>query len=92
MKATADIQVVPIGTGVSVRAQVKRAHELLAASGLRVALHAFGTNVEGDLREILAAVERVHEALHAEGVVRLSTSIKIGTRTDKDQGLADKLF
>jgi len=90
MKATADIQVVPLGVGVSVRAQVKRAHELLASSGLHVVLHAFGTNVEGDLDDILAAVKRVHETLHAEGVVRLSTAIKIGTRTDKEPTLAGK--
>jgi uncharacterized protein (TIGR00106 family) len=92
MQATADIQVVPIGAGVSVRNEVKRAHDLLAGSGLRVVLHAFGTNVEGELDDILAAVKRVHETLHGEGVVRLSTSIKIGTRTDKAQGLTDKLF
>jgi uncharacterized protein (TIGR00106 family) len=92
MKATADIQVVPIGAGVSVRQEVRRAHDLLAGSGLHVVLHAFGTNVEGELDDILAAIKRVHETLHGEGVVRLSTSIKIGTRTDKAQGLADKLF
>jgi uncharacterized protein (TIGR00106 family) len=92
MKATAEIQVIPIGTGVSVRAQVKRAHQLIAESGLQVALHAFGTNVEGELGDILDVVRRVHETLHAEGVVRLSTALKIGTRTDKDPSLAGKLF
>lgn len=92
MKATAEIQVIPIGEGVSVRAQVKRAHELIAASGLKVALHAFGTNVEGELGDILAAIRNVHETLHAEGVVRLSTAVKIGTRTDKDASLEGKLF
>ncbi len=34
----------------------------------------------------------VHETLHAEGTPRLSTAIKIGTRTDKDASLDDKLF
>lgn len=92
VKATAEIQVVPIGAGVSVRRQVQRAHALLAESGLEVALHAFGTNVEGELTDILAAIARVHETLHAEGVVRLSTAIKIGTRTDKEPTLAGKLF
>lgn len=92
MKATAEIQVIPIGVGVSVRAQVKRAHQLLADSGLRVALHAYGTNVEGELSEILDAVRRVHETLHAEGVVRLATAIKLGTRTDKEPTLEGKLF
>ena len=92
MRATAEIQVIPIGAGVSVRTQVKRAHELIADSGLKVALHAFGTNVEGELGDVLAAIQRVHETLHAEGVVRLSTAIKIGTRTDKDASLEGKLF
>lgn len=90
MKAIAEIQVIPIGAGVSVRREVRRAHELLAASGLKVEAHAYGTNVEGELSDILAAVQRVHETLHAEGVVRLSTAVKLGTRTDKEPTLASK--
>jgi len=92
MKATAEIQVVPIGSGVSVRKEVQRAHQVLVDSGLQVALHAYGTNVEGELGDILDAVRRVHETLHAEGVVRLSTAIKLGTRTDKEPSLSGKLF
>ena len=92
MKALAEIQVVPIGTGVSVRSEVKRAHALLAESGLVVQLHSYGTNVEGELSQIFRAVEKVHETLHREGTVRLMTSMKIGTRTDKDPSLAAKLF
>ena len=92
MKALAEIQVIPIGTGVSVRREVQRAHALLSESGLTVELHAYGTNVEGDLREILRAVELIHETLHGEGTVRLSTFLKIGTRTDKEPSLAGKLF
>jgi uncharacterized protein (TIGR00106 family) len=90
MRATAEIQVVPIGVGVSVREEVKRAHQLLVDAGLAVELHAMGTNVEGELSEILAAVERIHDTLHREGVTRLSTAVKIGTRTDKEPTLAGK--
>jgi uncharacterized protein (TIGR00106 family) len=92
MKALAEIQVIPIGAGVSVRREVQRAHELLRASGLTVQLHAYGTNVEGELADILQAVRRIHETLHAEGTVRLSTAIKLGTRTDKEATLSAKLF
>jgi uncharacterized protein (TIGR00106 family) len=92
MKALAEIQVIPIGVGVSVRKEVKRAHELIRTSGLDVQLHAYGTNVEGDLDTILATIKRVHEILHAEGIPRLSTSIKIGTRTDKESSLKGKIF
>jgi uncharacterized protein (TIGR00106 family) len=90
MKALAEIQVIPIGVGVSVRKEVKLAHEILAGSGLAVELHAYGTNVEGELDAIFAAVKKIHETLHASGVARLSTAMKIGTRTDKQPHLADK--
>ena len=92
MKATAEVQVIPIGVGVSVRQEVMRAHEILGQSGLTIELHAYGTNVEGELSDILQAIERVHETLHAEGVVRISTALKIGTRTDKESSLRGKLF
>lgn len=92
MKALAEIQVIPIGAGVSVRTEVRRAHEIIEASGLKVQLHAYGTNVEGDLDTILSTIARVHETLHAEGVARLSTAVKIGTRTDKEPKLDEKLF
>ena len=55
-------------------------------------LHAYGTNVEGDLDTILETIGRIHVLLHAEGTPRLSTAIKIGTRTDKDSTLEGKLF
>jgi len=90
MKATAEIQVIPIGTGVSVRNEVKRAHELIAGFGLRVELHALGTNVEGELSAILDAIRTVHETLHAEGVVRIASAVKIGTRIDKEPTLEGK--
>lgn len=92
MKALAEIQVVPLGVGVSVRKEVKRAHQLLKDAGLEVQLHSYGTNVEGELEDILAAVQTLHEVLHAEGAPRLVTSMKIGTRTDKTPSLAGKLF
>lgn len=92
MIATAEIQVIPIGVGVSVREEVKRAHGILVASGLEVELHASGTNVRGELPKILAAVGQVHEVLHAEGTPRIATFVKIGTRTDKEPSLSGKLF
>jgi uncharacterized protein (TIGR00106 family) len=90
MHATAEIQVVPLGVGVSVRDQVMQAHQIIADSGLTVEAHAFGTNVEGELSRILEVIQRIHETLHADGVPRLSTAVKIGTRTDKTQTLASK--
>lgn len=92
MKAVAEIQVIPIGTGVSVRNEVMRAHEILKEAGLNAQLHAYGTNVEGELDAIFEAVKNVHETLHAEGTVRIASFLKIGTRTDKEPSLSGKLF
>lgn len=91
MKAVAELQVIPLGVGVSVREQVRRAQAIIRDSGLVVQEHSFGTNVEGDIDTILEVVREIHETLHAEGTPRLSTAIKLGTRLDKDPDLASKL-
>ena len=49
MKAIADICVIPISGQISVREPVARAHQILKDAGLTVHLHAYGTNVEGEL-------------------------------------------
>jgi uncharacterized protein (TIGR00106 family) len=92
MKATAEVQVIPIGAGVSVREEVKRAHQVLEEAGLNAQLHSNGTNLEGELSEVFAAVQRIHETLHAEGTVRIATFMKVATRIDKEPSLAGKLF
>jgi uncharacterized protein (TIGR00106 family) len=92
MKALAEVQVIPIGSGVSVRREVQRAHRILEEADLNAQLHSNGTNLEGDLMAIFTAIAKVHEVLHAGGTTRLSTHIKIGTRTDKEPSLAGKLF
>ena len=91
MKAVAEIQVVPLGVGTSVRKQVRRAQQVIHESGLVTQEHSFGTNVEGELETILQTIARIHEVLHEEGTPRISTSIKLGTRTDKTPDLASKL-
>ena len=92
MHAIVEVQIIPIGVGVSVRKEVMRAHELLENSGLNITLHANGSNMEGELEEVLAAIRNTIETLHDEGIVRLSSHIKIGTRTDKVPSMEGKLF
>jgi uncharacterized protein (TIGR00106 family) len=90
MKATAELQVVPIGTGVSVRREIKRVVELLQDHDFILETHASGTNIEGELAQILAVVGQIHEALHSEGSVRLISFLKLETRSDKTPTLAGK--
>lgn len=91
MNVIADICVIPNTGRTSVRAEVARAHAILAETGLPVLLHGYGTNIEGDYDTIFAALKRVHEELHAAGAARISTTIRLGSRVDKDQSIADKL-
>ncbi len=90
MKATVELQVIPIGSGVSVRQEITRVVELLEAYDFIVETHASGTNIEGELAEILAVVEKIHEVLHQEGSIRLLSYLKLETRTDKTPTLVGK--
>lgn len=90
MKATAELQVIPIGSGVSVRQEITRVVELLQDYDFLVEPHASGTNIEGELAEILTAVEQIHETLHNEGSIRLVSYLKLETRTDKTPTLSGK--
>jgi uncharacterized protein (TIGR00106 family) len=90
MQATAELQVIPLGQGVSVREEIRRVVELLQEYAFILETHASGTNIEGELSDILAAVQHVHEVLHAEGSSRLVSLLKLETRTDKTPTLAGK--
>ncbi len=54
-------------------------------------MHAFGTNVEGEWDEVMAAVKKCHERVHKLGAPRIATTIRIGTRIDHNQSLDDKV-
>ncbi len=90
MKAIAELQVVPIGSGVSVRKEISRVLEKLREHDFIIEAHASGTNIEGELTEILAAIAQIHETLHKEGCIRLVSYLKLETRTDKIPTLLDK--
>jgi len=90
MKATAELQVIPIGDSVSVRTEITRVVEILRGYDFIIETHASGTNIEGELETILNVLEKIHETLHAEGTVRLVSYLKLETRTDKEPTLAGK--
>ncbi|WDQ16114.1 MTH1187 family thiamine-binding protein [Rhodopirellula sp. P2] len=91
MKVIVDLCVVPMGVGVSVGKYVAECQEVLQEAGLSHQLHAYGTNIEGDWDEVFAAIKRCHERVHAIGAARITTSIKVGTRTDREQSMQDKI-
>ncbi len=91
MKVIVDLCVVPLGVGVSVSKYVALCQQVLEEAGLKICLHAYGTNIEGEYDQVFAAIRVCHERIHAEGAPRISTTIKLGTRVDRDQTMEDKL-
>lgn len=91
MKVIADLCVVPVGIGVSVSRYVAACERVLSDAGLEIKLHAYGTNVEGEWDEVFAAIKRCHEVVHEMGAPRISSTLRFGTRTDRDQGMQDKI-
>jgi uncharacterized protein (TIGR00106 family) len=92
MKVIADFTLVPIGTGVSLSPYVAACEQILRKAGLKVQLHANGTNLEGEWEAVFAAVKRCHETVHQMGAPRIFTTLKIGTRTDRDQSMEAKII
>ncbi len=91
MKVILDLCVVPIGVGVSVSKYVAACHRVLQEYDLETRLHAYGTNIEGEWDTAFAAVKRCHEVVHEMGAPRISTTLRVGTRVDRDQTMGDKV-
>lgn len=91
MNVIIDLCIVPLGVGVSVSPYIAACEKVMQEAGLKHSLHAYGTNIEGDWDAVFAAVKRCHEVVHAMGAPRITTTIKVGTRTDRKQSMEDKI-
>ncbi len=91
MNVIMDLCIVPMGVGVSVSEYVVACHEVLKKAGLKTQLHAYGTNIEGEWDEVMTAVKACHKKVHGMGAPRITTTIKMGTRTDRSQSMGDKI-
>ena len=91
MHVILDLCLVPLGVGVSVSKYVAECHKVMQEAGLNSQLHAYGTNIEGEWDVVMAAIKQCHERVHALGAPRITTTIKLGTRVDRSQYMADKI-
>ena len=91
MKVIADLCLVPIGIGVSVSKEIAACEQVLTEAGLTTRLHAYGTNIEGEWDAVFAAIKKCHEVVHAMGAPRITTTLKVGTRTDRAQTMEEKV-
>jgi len=90
--AIVEISIVPIGTETtSVSRYVAGAVDILQGSGLQYRLTPMGTIIEGDLRQIMPVVLRMHESPFAHDIQRVYTVIKIDDRRDIATGMDYKV-
>ena len=77
---------------VSVSKYIVECEKIIQDAGLTSSLHAYGTNIEGEWDEVFTAIKRCHEKVHEMGVPRITTTLKLGTRTDREQSMEDKVM
>lgn len=91
MKVIVDFCVVPLGVGVSLGSYIAECEKVLKQAGLKTHLHGYGTNIEGEWDDVMQAVKDCHKLLHEMGVPRISSTLRLGTRTDREQSIEDKI-
>ena len=91
MKVIADIMIAPIGVGVSVSKYVAECQKIFKQAGLKLNLHSYGTNIEGEWDEVFSSIKKCHQVLHKMGAPRISSNMRFGTRTDREQSMEDKI-
>lgn len=91
MKVLLDLCVVPIGVGVSVSEYIAACQGVFKEEGLKHEMHMYGTNIEGEWDDVMASVKKCHEVVHQMGALRISSTIRVGTRTDREQSMEDKI-
>jgi uncharacterized protein (TIGR00106 family) len=91
MKVLVDLCIVPLGVGISLSPYIAACQKVLTEAGLKISLHSYGTDIEGEWDEVFAAVKRCHEVVHEMGAPRITTTIKLGTRTDREQSMEEKI-
>lgn len=91
MKVIAELMIIPIGVGASLSKYIAQCERILQDTNLKIQLHAEGTNIEGEWDAVMKAVKQCVEALHAMGVPRLMTSVRISTRVDKNETMEESI-
>ncbi|RMZ81640.1 hypothetical protein DV737_g2382, partial [Chaetothyriales sp. CBS 132003] len=91
-KCTADFCLIPLGTPTaSVSSEVAQVQRFLKTTGIKYSMHSAGTTLEGSWDECMKVIGQCHQMLHARGVARIQSDIRVGSRTDKVQTMEDKV-
>jgi uncharacterized protein (TIGR00106 family) len=89
--AIMEISVVPIGTrSTSVSSFVAACVKLVEQQGLTYEVTSMGTEVEGEVDDLLTLAAQMHRAPFAQGAQRVLTTIRLDERRDKELRIAGK--
>jgi uncharacterized protein (TIGR00106 family) len=89
--AILEISVVPIGTkDTSLSSYVADCIRILKKEKVRYELTSMGTNIEGDLKDLIKIALKMHQVPFGKGARRVLTTLKIDDRRDKKGTLSGK--
>jgi len=89
--AILQISIVPIGIkDTSLSNYVADCIRVLEGEKVRFELTAMGTNIEGNLKDLMKIALKMHEVPFKKGVTRVLTTLKIDDRRDKKGTLVGK--
>ncbi len=91
MWVSIDVCIVPLGVGISLTPYVSACTQIIKRSGLEFELGPNGTALEGEWEEVFACLKKCHEEVHQLGSARIYTTVKINTRTDRQQSFREKV-
>lgn len=91
MKVIVDFCLIPLGVELSLSPYIAECQRILVDMGLKHELHAYGTNIEGEWETVMEAIKRCHNRVHEMGAPRITTTLKLGTRIDRDDTMASKV-
>jgi len=91
-KVVAEITVVPIGTnGPSISSYVAEVEKTLRSFNLKIQLTPMSTILEGEFDEVLKAAKAAHSCPFERGALRVSTTLRIDERRDKNLTMEGKV-
>jgi uncharacterized protein (TIGR00106 family) len=91
VRVIAEVSFVPLGVGLSLSPYVAECLKVIEESGLDHEFHSMGTNLEGEWEEVVAVIKACQDRLFEMGAPRVTTSVKISARSDREPSMAAKV-
>ena len=91
MWVSVDLCLVPLGVGTSLSPYIAACQEIIKLRGLDYELGPSGTALEGEWEEVFDCVQACHMRVHELGASRIYTTLKINTRSDRNQSFREKV-